>query len=47
MLPVKEFDESLAPAISVAPELRTAILVETKLWENPEHHRVVVAQTID
>ncbi len=62
LLPVEEFDDSLAPAIGVARELYTErgpidllyvspsgglILVETKLWKNPEKHRVVVAQLID
>lgn len=62
LLPVHEFDESLAPLIPIGREVATRsgsldnlyispvgrlIIVETKLWKNPERHRTVLAQLID
>ena len=58
ILPVEELDDSFAPIVSVGREIRAIdnlfvsaqgriVLVETKLWRNPEATRQVVAQTLD
>jgi len=57
-LPVAKLDESFAPVVSVGREIRRIdnlfisphgriVVVETKLWRNPEATRQVVAQILD
>ena len=58
ILPVAKLDESFAPVVSVGREIRRIdnlfisphgriVVVETKLWRNPEATRQVVAQILD
>jgi len=58
ILPVDCLDEAFAPPISIGREIAgidnlfispkgLLTVVETKLWRNPEAHRVVVAQILD
>ncbi len=58
ILPVDLLDEKFSPPISIGREIANIdnlfispkghlIIVETKLWRNPEAHRTVVAQILD
>ena len=58
ILPVEELDEAFAPVVSVGREIHAIdnlfisahgriVVVETKLWRNPEATRQVVAQILD
>lgn len=58
LLPVRELNDSFAPLLSLGREIRNIdnlfispsgriVIVETKLWRNPEASRQVVAQILD
>ena len=58
ILPVDLLDEKFASPISIGREIANIdnlfispkghlVIVETKLWRNPEAHRTVVAQILD
>lgn len=58
LLPIKELDVAYGPLVSIGREIRAIdnlfispngriVLVETKLWRNPEATRQVVAQILD
>jgi len=58
ILPVEQIDETFSPLISIGREIANIdnlfispsgliTIVETKLWRNPDAHRIVVSQILD